>query len=149
MKDRINPTGVVEFTHHYEDGSTETLTVNNLVVLQGRERLAKLLGGDETDPVQFFRIGTGNTAVTAEQTALQTQVNILPGQNQKAVDSVTYPADHQVRFNFSLLSNEGNGNSLSEFALYTADGLMFARVVRPPFTKTNAAAITGTWTINF
>lgn len=149
MTERINPKGVVEFTHHYSDGTTETITVRNLVVLAGRERLAKLLGGDETDTVEFFRIGTGNIAVTAEQTALQTQVNILPGQNQKAVDSVTYPAANRVRFNFSLLSNEGNGNTLSEFALYTTDGVMFARVVRPPFTKTDAAAITGTWTINF
>jgi len=149
MKDHIRVTGEVEFEIRHTDGRIEYEHVKNLVVSVGRERLAKLLAGDETGTVQYFRIGTGTTASASANTALQTQVNITSGVNQKAIDSATYPAVGKVQFNFTLDNDEGNGNDISEYALYTSDGVMFARVVRSPFAKTSGSVITGRWKINF
>lgn len=149
MNSKIKVTGDVYFEIRHADGRVETEHVKNLVVLVGRQRLAKLLAGDETGTVQNFRIGTGTTASSAADTALQTQVNFSVGVSQKALDSATYPATNNVQFNFTIDADEGNGNNLSEFALYTSDNVMFARVVRSPFAKTSGSVVTGRWRINF
>lgn len=149
MNSQVKVTGEVFFEIRHADGRVETEHVKNLVVLNGRQRLAKLLAGDETGTVQNFRIGTGTTATSAADTSLQTQVNFEVGVSQKALDSATYPATNKVQFNFTIAADEANGNALSEFALYTSDNVMFARVVRSPFTKTAGAVITGWWRINF
>lgn len=149
MEETLHVKGEVHFEFRYADGRVERDVFRNLVVTNGRQRLAKLLGGDETDTVAFYRIGTGTSAVTASDTALQTQVNVSVGNAQKAIDSATYPAANKVQFDFTIDNDEANGNNLSEFALYTSDAVMFARVVRTPFAKTNAVAITGHWIITF
>lgn len=150
LEEKIHPRGEVEIIAHDEQGNEISRELNrNLVVLNGRQRLAKLLAGDSTQVIDYFRIGTGTTTPVSSNTALQTPVNISAGVTQKAVDSFDFPATNKVRFTMSLTNAQGNGNALTEYGLYTADDVLFARVVVPPFSKTSAAALTIRWTITF
>lgn len=146
----INPLGEVEIIALDENGhEIDRIFNNNLVVLNGRQRLAKLLSGDSDVVIDYFRIGTGTTAPVSSNTALQTPVNISSGVTQKAIDGFDFPATNKVRFNMSLTSAQGNGNEITEYGLYLEDDVLFARVVLPPFNKTSAASLNIRWTITF
>ena len=116
----------------------------NLVVIGARQSLARLLGGDVADR-SVTRIGFGTSTATAAvgNTALTNQF-------AKLLDSVSYPATDQVRFNFSLTSAENNGVAIGEFGLLTAAGVLFARKNRTtPLNKESDLSFSGSWTITF
>jgi hypothetical protein len=122
----------------------EVMDEPNLVVIGSRQSLARLLGGDVADR-SVTRIGYGtSTAVAAVgNTALTNQF-------AKLLDSVSYPATDQVRFNFSLTSAENNGVAIGEFGLLTAAGVLFARKNRTtPLNKESDLSFSGSWTITF
>lgn len=149
MNEGIKVTGHVEFIHYRDGKEVARHEQNNLVVTLGRTRLSKLIGGDESAHVTKFSTGTGTTAPSAADTAMQTGVNITSGQPYKSLDDTNYPAAGKVRFEMSLGTAEANGNNLTEYGLFTSDDVLFARVVRPPFSKTSSDTLSIRWTINF
>lgn len=121
----------------------EETTKDNLIVNVGKESLARLLGaattGKKVTKIGFGTVGTdpvgGNTANLGEV------VN-------KALNGVSYSGTSAV-FDYSLELSEGNGNTIREFALYSNDNTLFARITRSGINKTADIRLAGTWTITF
>ena len=124
-----------ELVDVYED---KNLVVDNYKLIH-----SKLLGG-QAGAVTQFGVGTSATAPAAGNTALTNQF-------LKALDSApTYPTTSSVSFAFSLASGEANGLAISEFGLFTAAGLLYARKTRPsPLNKDTDLSFTGAWVISF
>ena len=142
-EDTIKARGEV-YLEVYKDGECiEKSCDSNLVVLLGRTNLAKLLGGDTAGKkVTSFKAGTSGTVPSAGDTSITSPFS-------KAITSVTYPADGQVQFNFSIETSEGNGTAIQEFGLFNQDGVMFARKTRAVINKDNTIRIAGAWKITF
>lgn len=122
----------------------DVIDEQNMVVVGSRQTLARLLGGDLADrSVTRIGYGTSTAAASVGNTA-------LTGQYAKLMDSVSYPASDQVRFNFSLGSAENNGVAIGEFGLLTAGGVLFARKNRAvALNKESDLSFSGSWTITF
>lgn len=142
---------VLKATGHFYmeviDGSGRVVDVideKNMVVIGSRQTLARLLGGDVADrSVTRIGFGTSTAAAAVGNTALTAQY-------AKLLDSVSYPAADQVRFNFSLGSAENNGVAIGEFGLLTAAGVLFARKNRSvALNKESDLSFSGSWTITF
>lgn len=122
----------------------EVVDEKNLIVDNSKQLLASLLGGTTANKfITKVGFGTNSAAALPGNTA-------LTGPVYKNVSSVTFPTPGQVRFNFALTSAEGNGTSIIEFGLLTADNNLFSRRVRSsPIVKDNTLSFTGSWTITF
>lgn len=119
----------------YED---KNLVVDNYKLIH-----SKLLGGS-AGAITQFGVGTSATAPAAGNTG-------LTGQFVKALDAAaTFPTTSSVSFAFSLSSAEANGMAISEFGLFTAAGVLYARKTRTsPLNKDTDLSFTGTWVISF
>ena len=126
-------TGIVE----------KTLHAHNLVTLAGRNLVRDFLNGLNPAYLTHFAIGTGTTAPTANDTALEAEV---------FRDQITKrtPGDGTLGIQYYLSSSAANGYTLSEAGLLNAasGGVLFARVTHTPIQKTSSKAITYSWTIN-
>ena len=117
-------------------------TDHNLIVTTGREKLARLLGGDYTGRITTVGVGSGNTPASDTDTGL-TDAVLIP------VQSTEY-AGTKVRFNFTLGNADANGLNIRELGLFFADGVMFSRRVRKSVIgKEDDISITGYWEIYF
>lgn len=93
----------------------------------------------------LFKIGTGTTTPSISDTDVETGVNINGGATKVFVSG--YPVldetNLQATIRALLDTTEGNGNSLTEFALFNTDGtpLMFSHAVFTAITKTNKVLI--------
>ena len=116
----------------------------NVIVDLAKEQMARLIGGDVTNrSVTQIGIGTGTGAALPSNTSLTNSF-------VRAVTGVTYPNTNQVRFSWTIDANEGNGRAVTEFGLFTAGSILFARRVRSgAIQKESDLTLTGTWTITF
>jgi len=144
IKEKQGPRGRVVLAHYNE--SNELVKVErfkNLITNGGRAAMAGVLGSGNTDLViAQFAVGTNNAVAQLTDVALTAPF-------AKDVDSVTYPASGQVRFDFELSTGEANGKMISEWGLLTGNGTLFSRVVRDTFEKTVGVRIVGYWIIDF
>lgn len=67
----------------------------------------------------------------------------------KGISSVTFPTVRSVSFNWTLLSNEGNGNSIAYYGLKSEGGTLFAAKSRAAIEKTADIVLEGTWVIHY
>lgn len=149
MKSEIKITGRLVLEIRKNGKTIKTIEGENTVVSLGRQAVAQLLGGDVTDnSVTYFKAGTSTASTTVSMSDLGTPVNIDADQ-VKPIDSVTYPSQTSVRFNFTIGTSEANGNALSELGLFTDNDDMVARKVFPAIDKTSDIEIVGLWTILF
>lgn len=108
----------------------------NLILTLGRAAVAVLLSGDDETPDQrtmgFMAWGSGGTLPDQPTNPIPP----LPGDTQLVNELLRKPlgpSDHDfpvpttVRFIATVEQNELNGTSISEAALFTKDGLIFAR----------------------
>ena len=99
---------------------------------------------DFTAPT-VFKIGTGVTDPAAADTDIETGVNINGGATKAFVTG--YPVldetNVQATVRMILVTTEGNGNDLTEFALFNTDGTpkMFSRAVHTLVGKTTSTQI--------
>jgi hypothetical protein len=120
-------------------------THRNLVVNAGLNLIRDFLDGDAPTAPTHFGYGTGTNAVTAGDTALQTQLA------RDVFTSKTGTNAQQQIFTFYLGSATANGNTLAEAGIFNAasGGTMLCRVkLSPTIVKTASIAVTFTWTIN-
>lgn len=121
----------------------EEVTQSNLVVNVGKQAVATLLGSADPDK-RVTIIGFGTSGVTAAGADIDLGAQVF----SKALNGVTYSGTSAV-FEYSLELNEGNGNNIREFGLFTEDSNLFARITRNSINKTSDIRLTGTWTITF
>lgn len=121
----------------------ETFIEKNMVVLNGKTNLTKLLGGSAAGKkVTQISVGTNGTAPTLADTNITSAFT-------KNIDSVSYPDASSVQFAFTIDNAEANGMTIREAGLILEDNTMFARKVRADFAKTSANKLQGLWTIKF
>ena len=126
MKDQFKLIGIWNFkTVDNRTGKIlQEETIHNTIVNNGLERLAKLLNGVSSTYIRAIAIGTGNTAATTSDTALETE-------DQRDTASLSYEADYKAKFThtFEFLG----ATSVTEAGLFdsaTASGsVMFNRTV--------------------
>lgn len=133
---------------------------DNLIVTVGKDKLAKLLGGQHAATLTQIGIGTSGTAATVGDTTL---TNVW----KKALDAKRYSgysgtwygnnvtvSSGQIRCEWLILNAEANGISIREFGLLFSDDTLFARYLRPNggtpdvILKQSDMTLAGAWTIN-
>lgn len=134
---------------------------HNLIVTVGRDKLAKLLGGQHAAALTQIAVGTNGTPAASSDTAITNAF-------KKALDAKRYSGysgtwygqnvtvtSGQVRCEWFLNNSEANGLAIREFGLLFADDTLFARYLRPPngatpdeILKQADMTLAGSWTIN-
>jgi hypothetical protein len=117
---------------------------NNLIVNGARLQMAHLIAGDVTQrSINRISLGTSGAAPTVGDTQITDAFT-------KAVSGFEYPANGQVKINWTLLTSEANGKAIREFGLLTTNGALFARRIREnPIYKESDISIEGEWIIIF
>jgi hypothetical protein len=135
--------GRLQLQVHREGCETEVFEGQNMIVDLGLDSIAAILGGTANKTISTFQCGSGTANPAAGDTALGTSLFT------KVVSSIAYPGLGQVAFTFSLESAEGNGNSYTEWGLFTADGDLFSRKTSVSIAKDTTIRIVGVWTLTF
>lgn len=99
--------------------------------------LRNAIYGDSFTYPAFIAIGTGTTAATGSDTALETEV-FPDGANRSAISSRTKPAAKQVRMQMLVGVGEANGSDLTEVGASNAatGGTFTNRLVHTVIPKT-------------
>jgi hypothetical protein len=131
---KVEKAGKIQFKENIElalvDNATgeiiEKEVVSNTVVNTGLEALAKLINGVSTDNFTVIAIGTGSTAVSNGDTALETEVT-------RASATCTYEADYKAKYQKTFTFGSGEAYDITELGIFdsvTASGsVMLNRVV--------------------
>lgn len=99
--------------------------------------LRDVMYGDTVTMPTHIAIGTGTTASTASDTALETEV-FPDGSNRSAISTRTKPANNKVRLQMLVGAGEANGNDLTEVGATNAatGGVFMNRMVHTEIPKT-------------
>jgi len=93
-----------------------------------------------------FKIGTGTTAPAITDTDIETGVNINGGATKSFVTGFTTldETNFQATIRCFLNTLEGNGNNLTEMAIFNTDATpkMWSRMTHTSVTKSNSIEIT-------
>jgi len=94
----------------------------------------------------YAGMGIGTTAATYQDTTLESEVDLNstnPTANRRSLDEQTL-LDKELRFTMVIPTTEGNGNDLTEVAVYNAisDGVPLNHIVHAPVSKTDDIELT-------
>ncbi|HYG50492.1 MAG TPA: hypothetical protein VD905_06295 [Flavobacteriales bacterium] len=121
----------------------ESFEDRNLIVDKARYNMARLISAAGNNYyIDAIGFGVGTNEANVADLA-------LTGSVEFAFDSIEYPDNNTVAFNWSLGENDANGMAITEFGLISNNGDLFARKVRAAINKTNDFTINGTWKIIF
>ncbi len=140
---------------------------HNLVVNNGRQVLANLLGGRDYTAgsasdkwiVSQVSFGSFDQAPRFDDTTLSPQPrpgftggeNTIPingaGDKFKKITAVDWPQPFLVRFEIELGLEEANGYLIREMGLFTTGGDLFARKTTVPVSKKEAYGLTWLWRV--
>jgi len=140
---------------YVRDGKIIDISQDNLIVTQGRNNLAKLLGGQVGMHVSKVGVGTGSAPAASTDTAITNAVKVAVtevrvGTGLEAEDGTTFSDPKIVQFHFRFGLAVAAGVVIHEYGLFCANDTLFSRVVREsPFTKTAIDQIVGFWQIQF
>ena len=146
MHDHLKLTGVVHAVLTGPDGQIkEDLLFRNMVANAGRTWLLNM-GTQGTPPAKmgWMALGTGTTAPTTSDTALQTE---MAGSRTATTNNGAITAQSMV---FTCTFNPGVATgSLTEAGIFnaTSGGTMLAHVTFGTITKNAGDTLTITWTI--
>ena len=87
--------------------------------------------------IQQFSVGTGTTPPTMGDVQLENAVTLSSGSALKQIDGVGFPAPFVARVDFTLGLNDANGYLLTEFGIFSGDGVLLARFTRVGLNKTS------------
>lgn len=134
---------VVEVVH--DDGRTETIAQDNVIVNGGRDRIAALIAQDSSAFPSHLAIGTGSTAAAVTDTALGTEVD-------RNALTASFASAGVATFKAFFSKSEANGNTIAEVGIFdqAASGTMFCRaVLSSTVAKTSSISLNVTWTWTF
>lgn len=129
------------------------VTVENSIVLSGRDLVAKQFINETIDPISHIAVGTGSASVDpAADTHLDNELFRKPINPIDPSVHLTTTSENKkkVMITSELDFSEGNG-ALTEAGLFNAGtaGVMYNRVVFPPINKTIDFKLTLIWEIIF
>ncbi len=108
--------------------------LHNLLVGDGLERVAKLIGGVSTDFYTHIAIGTGTTSPTTGDSALETEYT-------RAAATIAYETSYKIKFEKTFSFASGVSENITEAGL-TDDAVVSGSVLLDRFTF-SAKAIDG------
>jgi hypothetical protein len=114
----------------------------NLIVQVGKNFLANAVISNSTSPFTAIAIGTGTTAATVNDTALQTEV-------ARGAYSSSSVAANVVTLTKVFAAGVGTGG-ISEAGIFnnnTSEGTMLSHIVFSTISKLSVDTLTLTWTI--
>ena len=123
----------------------DEFTEHNIITDIGYNSVAKMLAGEQNLHIDRIIIGENYAPPAATDTVNTISDNqlVLP------FSSIEHPDEFSVRFNFRIFGHVGNGISMVEFGLLTADGRLFSRLVRTQIIeKSDQVEILGGYIIN-
>ncbi len=131
---KLKGTAIIE--RRRKDGSTigTPEIIENLIVNDGLERVAKLIGGVSTDFYTHIAIGTGTTSAAAGDSALETEYS-------RAAAAIAYEASYKIKFEKTFSFASGVSENITEAGL-TDDAVVSGSVLLDRFTF-SAKAIDG------
>ena len=144
--DNIKARGDVTITLRDKDGHIKTRETHNLVVKTGLYHLADLLAGQTQANMSHMAIGTGTTAQTADDTALETELSRLTFVSK---DQGTGADANKVTYVCTWASGVGDGD-ITEAGIFNAasGGVMLCRAADFGVkTKGAGDSLTFTWKI--
>ena len=105
-------------------------------------KMRNVLYGDSETMPSHFAVGTGTTGVTANDTALQTEV-YPDGANRSAIASRSKSSSKAVQFQMNIGAAQLDGVALTECGLLNAatSGTLINRIVHNAINKTAAFEI--------
>lgn len=112
------------------------------VVLRTVRDVITCLMGHGTDAITQFGVGTSTALPVDTDTA-------LTGQVLSPLVSYDITVGNAVTFSYWFDYSLGNGLTIGEIGLLTTSGVLIARNIRQPFTKTSDMAIEGLWTLEY
>ncbi len=127
--------GVAVIERRRKDGSViDQEIVDNLIVQDGLERVAKLIGGLSTDVFTHIAIGTGVTAATNSDSALETEFT-------REAATIAYEASYKIKFEKTFTFASGVSENITEAGL-TDDAVISGSVLLDRFVF-SAKAVDG------
>lgn len=138
MNDTINLVGEVEVLLNNE----VVLEKKNLIVQTGKNFLASAVISNSTSPFNAMAIGTGTTAASTADTALQTET-------ARAAFTTSSVTTNVVSLSNTYAAGTGTG-AVTEAGLFnnsTSGGTMLSRVVFSAINKGASDTLTINWTI--
>ena len=118
-----------------KDGTViDRQVLHNLLVGDGLERVAKLIGGVSTDFYTHIAIGTGTTSPVTGDSALETEYS-------RAAATIAYEASYKIKFEKTFSFASGVSENITEAGL-TDDAVVSGSVLLDRFTF-SAKAIDG------
>ena len=139
----------------WDVGADEVCLGRNLFLDQGRQLLAYAFGFRapiENYTVQNFGVGTGLTAATVTDVALEAPVVLASGfgATTAPITSVDFLTAFVLRVGFTIAVGDANGYLLTEFGLFSGNNTLLARKVRSVgINKTSDFATTLQWRVRF
>jgi hypothetical protein len=101
----------------------------------GKERMLKILYGDElTDTIAKFKIGTGSTPFTANDTDLTTPASYGGGELQDFTATTYVSGTTTMTAQADITTTDWTGTA-AEFGIFTASGVMVFAETFSPYYK--------------
>ncbi len=127
--------GVAIIERRRKDGSIlDQEIVDNLIVNDGLTRVARLLGGVSTDVFSHIAIGTGTTAATTSDSALETEYT-------RESATIAYEASYKIKFEKTFTFASGVSENITEAGL-TDDAVVSGSILLDRFVF-SAKAVDG------
>lgn len=132
-----------------------TERIKNLIVLQGRNNLAQLLGGKTGMHIVNIGLGEGNNPAMSADVELTNPLLITITESRIGTGLLTedgelYDDARVAQFHFRVGKSVAVGKPIWEYGLFAADGTLFSRLVRNyEFIKDNTDMIEGYWQVQF
>lgn len=140
--DGVQPTGWGLDRH-------EVVLGKNTFVDGGRQVMAYLFGGRsplQDYTCQKFSVGTGTTASTVKDVALEAPITLSNGSTLKPINAVAFTDPFIVKVSFTLGLLDANGYIISEMGLFSGSNILLARKIRAvSVNKTSDFSPTLTW----
>ena len=145
METPFNFSGILTIKVFHPDGTIKSETiVPNLVVLTGRTFIASRMANASSTVMSHMAIGSGTTAASASDSALQTEVarvalNVAGG--TPSSNNITYSASFGAGVGIATIAEAGIFNAASS-------GTLLARSVFTGIVKGSGDSMDISWTIS-
>ena len=137
--------GILTLKNKRADGSTEQVTIKNMVVNYGLVGLATVIaGGGAFNPMTHLALGDNNTPAALGDTSLGNELR----RDTAVVTQLTFPENNKVQFQIEHILGAVVG-TFKEAGLFDAAALgnMFNRLVFADFVVGAGDTLTETWLI--
>ncbi len=127
-------------------------THRNMICVSIRESMANLIVGANLSTKKIAQVAVGTDGTVYDNTIVDfAQTDPANKFSKNLVDgSWTFPETNQITINWQLDYTEpASPMIIQEYGLFSGDGLLIARAVKPAISKTEEVSLLGSWTLIF